>query len=252
MLEKYLIHIDGSIKHQLYVLYLSHLLHSKHDEIEFNVITPNLNELNYMQLSPFEINVFQYEDSQIKSMPQAHKFAYNLHEVFNVDVFVDFMNTATSAFLGTAFKAKKRIGFYSRIRSLLLTESIKLEGFNEFYNAVLELLELELDVDQLKKDFEISGHDILILKTDVNREQIKELANHAEVYEVNSEETQLSEEIIGVLDKIQYVITDNVDTVGLFQYLNKIVVLPNADSIDPPINGVITIESLIADLSEEP
>ena len=82
-MKKFLLHTDGSKEQSLYCLYLAHVANTNLEDVEINVLQPEgVNQFEYLRLSPFEVNVFNYDSKIMTSMPKAHKFAYNLHDVF--------------------------------------------------------------------------------------------------------------------------------------------------------------------------
>jgi hypothetical protein len=110
-----------------------------------------------------------------KSLFGLHHFAANLHDVFNVDYFFDFISDFYSAFIGLAFRAKTRVGLQGGPKSYLYNYS--LESFpgmfmDEKKLSVLKYVkEFEKDtVDRIetetKKEFEQCCVDMSLIQED--------------------------------------------------------------------------------------
>ena len=79
---------------------------------------------NFFPLLPFS-STLQVHPLPVEknSLPGIHHFAYNLHDVFNVDLFFDLDDNFKSAFLGLTFRCKERVGFATGLNKLFLTKS---------------------------------------------------------------------------------------------------------------------------------
>ncbi len=122
---------------------LSFLIRVGGEEKEFLSILPlvygilNKDELNRVHVivdEGFAVNDKWFHDRlQIYHIPEkkrdslfgAHHFAANLHEVFNIDFYVDFVCDFNSAFLGLAFRARKKIGLQGGPKSYLYSYSLE-------------------------------------------------------------------------------------------------------------------------------
>lgn len=230
-MQKFLVNIDGSKEQFLYALYLAHVVNMNFDEVEFNIIRPEKSGLDLSKFSPFEIQSFSYNEKDGSSLPRAHKFAYNLHDVFNIDVFVDFCQTTTSAFWGTAFRAKQRIGISSRVRKMLLTKAVTASNLEDFFQQLLEYFGWTFDLDQVKSEFEVNGDDVLLFEKVMTKELRSQIEKKFEVQVFSQQEDQaLSEELLSSLERVQYVIVNSKSDIGLFRYLNKIVVFDDPEN----------------------
>lgn len=86
-----------------------HHLYNDLPEVEISIIVDEQLE-KYYHYIPFDIKTYTVNDLRM-SLPAIHKFAYNLHDVFNIDYFFDLQESKESAFYGVAFRAKERYGF---------------------------------------------------------------------------------------------------------------------------------------------
>lgn len=75
------------------------------------------------------VKIYNIPRNKSEGVFGVHHFAANLHEVFNVDYFFDFINDFHSAFIGLAFKAKKKIGLAGGPKSYFYSHTIP--SFNE-------------------------------------------------------------------------------------------------------------------------
>ena len=230
-MKKFLLHIDGSKEQSLYGLYLAHVANSNLEDLEFNVLRPKGDKgIDFLKFSPFEIQIHDYDLNKITSMPKAHKFAYNLHDVFNIDYFVDFGCSATSAFWGTAFRAINRIGKASRLRNLLLSKNFEVSNDWEYFESLLAYFDWNFNFTEIQKEFEINGDDVLIFETAINTNFRKKIEEKFNVIQLNQEKVDEFETLIRNLEKIQYVFVNSKDDIALFSYLNKIVVFDREES----------------------
>lgn len=244
-MQKFLLNINGSKEHQLYALYLVHLANLNYDEVEFNIIAPESSVPNFSVFSPFEVHTYSYSKKEGSSLPQAHKFAYNLNEVFNINYFIDFDESTTSAFWGTAFRAKERIGKASRMRNMLLTKSIKGETFQTFFDQVVSYFGWDFDFSQLQKEFEVNGDDVLVFEKVLSEDLRTLISNKFVMQEFTQDEKNTDETLSKIakkIDQIQYVIVNSKEDIGLFRYLNKIVVFDDTEST----GEVISLDAFIS------
>lgn len=230
-MKKFLLHIDGTKEQSLYALYLAHVAHSNIEEIEFNILQPEgMGIINFLKFSPFEINIHEYDPKKITSMPKAYKFAYNLHDVFNINYYIDFGISATSAFWGTAFRAENRLGKASRVRNLLLSKKFEVSSDWEYFESLLAYFDWNFDFAEIQKEFETNGDDVLIFETTLENSFRKKVEEKFNVIHFNQEKADEFETLLQNLEKIQYVFVNSKDDIAFFNYLNKIVVFDREES----------------------
>lgn len=247
-MKKFLLHINGSKEHHLYALYLTHLANKNLDEVELNVLMPKSSSFNYLTLSPFEVNTFSYVEEEGNSLPKAHKFAYNLHDVFNIDFFIDFDKTATSAFWGTAFRAKNKLGKASTLRKLLLTKSFEAETDQSYFDQLTAYFDWNFEFDNLKKEFEVTGDEVLVFEKILEKEfksRVQEKFNLVELKQ--DDDNDKKNEILKDLEKFQFVFVNSKEDIGFFNYLNKVVVFDN----EQENNDILSLNSFLNKYIEE-
>lgn len=106
---------------------------------ELNVIVEEGGPLAFAYL-PFKVNVFERPASKL-SLIETHHFCANLHDVFNIDLFIDLENSFNSAFIGFNFRAKERYGYLVKWNKYLLTKSLPDEPTLGVEKKSLKLLE---------------------------------------------------------------------------------------------------------------
>lgn len=102
---------------------------------------------------PFKVKVFERPKNK-QNLIDTHQFIANLHDVFNIDLFIDLENTFNSAFIGFNVRSPIRIGFDMGWNKHLLTKKYKSEFENNFERRSIRLLENYLGKDF--KDFKLS------------------------------------------------------------------------------------------------
>lgn len=152
----FLIRVEGSDKEFTSLLPLLVVLLKKFPEGRINIITDE-NFIVPSEWLPSRCYVFNIPDSKKETVFGVHHFAANLHEVFNIDYYIDFVNDFYSAFLGLNFRAKKKIGLAGGPKSYLY--NVSMESFSGMFPdqkkiSVLEHIEgigLE-DVEYIESD----------------------------------------------------------------------------------------------------
>jgi ADP-heptose:LPS heptosyltransferase len=76
------------------------------------------------------------------SLVQTHHFCANLHDIFNVDLFIDLENTFNSSFMGFNFRVKERVGYGVGWNKYFLTKNYMPIGNIGIEQLSLRLLEL--------------------------------------------------------------------------------------------------------------
>ncbi len=89
---------------------------------------------------PFKTRVFERPKDKL-NLIQTHHFVANLHEVFNIDIFIDLENSFNSAFMGFNFRAPIRIGYDIGWSRHLLTHKYTNEELMPLEKKAIRLLE---------------------------------------------------------------------------------------------------------------
>jgi len=97
-------------------------------ETQFHVIIDEDTE-DLFNLLPFEVSSYVLPKDK-NNLRGVHHFSCNLHDVFNVDYFFDFENTAKSNLMGWTFKCKERYGISRGVSKFLLNKRITLKEPN--------------------------------------------------------------------------------------------------------------------------
>ena len=179
----FLIRVEGSGKEFTSILPLVRTLLAASEDNRVNIIT---DESFFVpsEWMPQRCYVFNIPDDKKGTVFGVHHFAANLHDVFNVDYFIDFVNDFHSAFLGLAFKAKKKIGLQGGPKTYLY--NVSMEAFHGMFAdqkklSVLEHIE-EVDKESvqfwdttIKKEYENAFVDLSSINEEFYRERILKL-----------------------------------------------------------------------------
>lgn len=123
----FLIRIRGEDKQIVSLYPLIYTILKQNQQNRINIIVDE--EYNQNQLFlPKGVRTYNIPKSKVDGVFGVHHFAANLHEVFNVDYFIDYICDFHSAFIGLAFKAKKRIGLAGGPKSYFYTHTIPTFG----------------------------------------------------------------------------------------------------------------------------
>ncbi|MEE3079721.1 MAG: hypothetical protein VX341_10330 [Bdellovibrionota bacterium] len=146
----FLIRIKGDDTEFLSLIPLIHGILNKHEDNRVSVIVDEGYEVNDRWFYD-RLNIFQIPDKKRDSLFGAHQFAANLHDVFNVDYYIDFVSDFNSAFLGLAFRAKRKIGLQGGPKSYLYSYS--LESFDGIFPDQKKLCVVKYIDELAEKDF---------------------------------------------------------------------------------------------------
>ncbi|MFW5887913.1 MAG: glycosyltransferase family 9 protein [Bacteriovoracia bacterium] len=91
-------------------------------------------------LLPFEHNFHIFNPEKYPKTIDVHRFCYNLHDVFNVDIFFATDESFASSFMGFCFRAKQRIGFKGKWNTWLLSVKVIKEEASHRAQQYLNLL----------------------------------------------------------------------------------------------------------------
>ncbi len=92
---------------------------------------------------PFKIKVFERPKSRL-TLIETHKYCANMHDIFNIDLFLDLENSLNSAFMGYNFRAKERVGYEIKWNKYLLTKKFPDQPHLTIEKKSMRLLELYL------------------------------------------------------------------------------------------------------------
>lgn len=96
--------------------------------------------LNFL---PFKIKVFERPKIR-QTLIETHHYCANMHDIFNIDLFIDLENSLNSAFLGFNFRAKERVGYEIGWNKYLLTKRFPDQPGLSIEKKAMRLLELYL------------------------------------------------------------------------------------------------------------
>lgn len=119
----FLIRIKGEDKQIVSLYPLIYTILKQNQQNRINIIVDEEYIQNQLFL-PKGVRTYNIPKSKVDGVFGVHHFAANLHEVFNVDYFIDYICDFHSAFIGLAFKAKKRIGLAGGPKSYFYTHTI--------------------------------------------------------------------------------------------------------------------------------
>ena len=74
--------------------------------------------LNYL---PFKVKTFERPANKL-SLIETHHYCANMHDIFNIDLFIDLEGSLNSAFMGFNFRARERVGYEVKWNKYLLTK----------------------------------------------------------------------------------------------------------------------------------
>jgi ADP-heptose:LPS heptosyltransferase len=128
---------------------------------EINIIVEENCSLAFSFL-PFKVRVFERPKNKL-SLIETHHYCANLHDIFNIDLFIDLEGTVNSAFMGYNFRATERVGYEVKWNRYLLTKRLPHQPQLSMERKAIKLLEFALDKNlsdvRISKNFE-SGQKI--------------------------------------------------------------------------------------------
>ena len=110
---------------------------------------------------PFEVLIYPFPSNK-NTLPGIHHFAYNLNDVFNIDIYFDLIDDFKSAFMGFAFRSKVRIGSDEGMKRYLLTKRLPPKFYPSIDQKSLELLHAHTSKDYSK--LKVLGTEVSLLK----------------------------------------------------------------------------------------
>lgn len=121
---------------------------------EINIIVEENCSL-ILSFLPFKMRVFERPASKL-SLIETHHYCANLHDIFNIDLFMDLEGSLNSAFMGFNFRAKERVGYEIKWNKYLLTKKFPLPSNLSIEKKSMKLLELYLKKNL--RDVRIAKH----------------------------------------------------------------------------------------------
>lgn len=101
-----------------------HFLRESFSESEISVLVDEKNVAFFHYLKPLEMKVYSLPESE-RSILKLHRFAANLTNVFNINIFFDLEGTKSSASLGKFFRAEESFGYGDGLQKLLYDKFIE-------------------------------------------------------------------------------------------------------------------------------
>lgn len=98
-------------------------------------------------LLPFKVFLHLFPLNK-NNLPGIHHYAYNLNEVFNIDIYFDLIDDFKSTFMGFAFRAKERMGPDEGLKKYFLTKR-----FSPKVYSSCDLRSMDLLMSFTQKDF---------------------------------------------------------------------------------------------------
>lgn len=112
---------------------------------EINIIVEENCSL-ILSFLPFKVKLFERPANKL-SLIETHHYCANLHDIFNIDLFLDLESSLNSAFLGFNFRAKERVGYEVKWNKYLLTKKFPEPANLSVEKKAMRLLELYLNKD---------------------------------------------------------------------------------------------------------
>jgi hypothetical protein len=105
--------------------YFSFLINAYHhfDEPEVNILI-GTEEEHHFDLLPFKANIYRVEEESL-TLTKSGQLAYQLQDLFNITHFFNLRDEARYAYVGRAFRAKKRTGYASGIKKMVYSDPIE-------------------------------------------------------------------------------------------------------------------------------
>lgn len=158
---------------------------------------------------PFKVSAHFISDKEWTFLG-IHRFAYNLYEVFNVDLYIDLESTLKSAFLGLCFRSKIKVGFANGLNRLFLNYK-----FNEKERAVnrefryLNLVKLYF-IEKLNLDYSFDEQRAFqgftedeIKKQELDLQENQQETNQQETNQQHEDQSQEDKQEIEELSKLK-------------------------------------------------
>lgn len=137
-----------------------HALKEEFPQDQINVIAPEGIHDLYGFL-PFELAIHPFPIKN-NTLPGIHHYAYNLHDVFNIDIYFDLIDDFKSAFMGFAFRSKIRMGSDEGMKRYLLTKRLPPKFYSSVDQKSLELLQAHTSNDY--SSLKVLGTEVSLLK----------------------------------------------------------------------------------------
>jgi len=112
---------------------------------EINIIVEEKCSL-ILSFLPFKVKFYERPANKL-SLIETHHYCANLHDIFNIDLFLDLESSLNSAVLGFNFRAKERVGYEVKWNKYLLTQKFPEPANLSIEKKAMRLLELYLNKD---------------------------------------------------------------------------------------------------------
>ncbi|RZF22141.1 MULTISPECIES: hypothetical protein [Halobacteriovorax] len=122
-MKKFLLRVTGDATEFASVLPVVQAILNENEDNQVAIVYNDGLELEDFWL-PSRCWAYPISKKETESMFAAHKFAANLHDIFNTDYYIDFISDMYSAFLGLAFRANIKIGLQGGPKSFFYQVSL--------------------------------------------------------------------------------------------------------------------------------
>lgn len=119
-----------------------HLLNERYPDAELHLITPK-KDIEVLNLLPFKAYYHEFDDGEITSVFDVHRFAVNA-KIYKADIFFSLTNSFADACLGKAFKAPIRVGFSDGWNTVVLNQKTPRPRGHHFCEDTFALLKTHL------------------------------------------------------------------------------------------------------------
>ncbi len=122
-MKKFLLRVKGDEVEFASVLPIANAIVNEHEDNQVAIVYNDTIDVDDFWL-PSRCWAYPISKKETESMFAAHKFAANLHDIFNTDFYFDFVNDMYSAVLGLAFRANTKIGLQGGPKSFFYQISL--------------------------------------------------------------------------------------------------------------------------------
>ncbi|MFG1485635.1 hypothetical protein ABMA77_06170 [Halobacteriovorax sp. RZ-1] len=122
-MKKFLLRVKGDEAEIASILPVVNAILKEHEDNQVAIVYTDATRIDDFWL-PERCWAYSISKKETESMFAAHKFAANLHEVFNTDYYIDYVNDMYSAVLGLAFRANVKIGLQGGPKSFFYQVSL--------------------------------------------------------------------------------------------------------------------------------
>jgi hypothetical protein len=170
-----------------------------------------------LELLPFKVEIYPLPQ-RLNSIPGIHKFAVNVKDIFNIELFFDLAMDHKGALTGFSFRAKRRFGVNEGIKKVMYTN--KVNPFSDTVSLDERFINiLNLSLENPISDFFFSAPD---LKNDSNVVQLFEKEVNVDFFLIKNSSLPFSvwKNIILMMDSGRAVVWDQ-ENLELWQALKS-------------------------------